>query len=150
MRRLLPTLALLLAVPAVQAQQLAEDRGLNNTGIGIIVGEPTGLTARFGPHVQAHAAWSFSGSDDAFQLSVDYLFLRGAFPDAPGLGWYFGVGGHGKFASDFVLGARGPLGLSYRLKPPIELFAEVVPIFTLAPDTDFDIQGGIGFRVLFR
>ena len=146
-------LVLLLASPVVaQAQDDASRApGAGKWGIGVVLGEPTGLTARFANDLQAHLAWSFAGEgSDAVALSMDYLFLRGPLGDPVGLGWYLGFGGRGKFGDeDFILGARLPVGLSYIFASPIEVFGEVVPVFNFVPSTDFDLQGAVGIRVLF-
>ena len=140
MRRLLKTVLLVaaLAAPsAVQAQQ--------SLGLGVVVGDPTGLSARV-RGFQIHAGWSFSG-EDAIWGAVDKLFSLGELDmfDA-----YWGLGASVRFADDFGLGARLPVGLNHFFQDqPIEVFGEVGPALVLLPDIDFEINGGIGVRYYF-
>ena len=57
-----------------------------------------------------------------------------------------------KFLVDDSEGAiRIPLGLSYlTARLPLELFAEIVPVVEFAPDTDADVEGGVGIRFYFK
>ena len=43
---------------------------------------------------------------------------------------------------------RIPLGLEF-IYDPVSFYAELDPLITLIPGTDFDIGGGIGFRFYF-
>ena len=137
-------------------------RGMEGFGIGVIVGEPTGITIKIWTGnttaFQAAAAWSFSGYE-SFQFHADYLFhnfgilnsdeMRGALP------LYVGIGGRIKLKEDNDLddndeasiGARVPLGMSYIFEDtPLDIFIEVVPILDVLPDTDFDLNGAAGIR----
>ena len=122
------------------------------TGVGVVLGEPTGVTARFmrgGNNFQVHGAWSFSG-DGALQLNGDYL-RSGRIDSEPMVPFYFGLGVMVKFASKSELGLRVPLGLNYFFKgDPFEVFGEIVPIFRLIPNTSFKLGGGIGIRYYFN
>lgn len=122
------------------------------TGLGIILGEPTGFTARFmrgGNNFQVHAAWSFS-NEAAVQVNGDYL-RSGTLDTDPMMPFYFGLGVRVKFADDAQVGVRVPLGVNHFFdSQPIELFGEVVPIVDIAPDTDFDFNGAVGVRYYFR
>jgi hypothetical protein len=139
------------------------------TGIGIIVGEPTGLSAKKwldNRHaVDAGVAWSFS-ENDSFHLHADYLVhdftllkptdLRGRMPV------YYGLGGrikfqdddrnhHGRNDDDTLIGVRIPLGVAYYPEnSSIDLFAEIVPIMDLVPDTHLDLNLSIGGRFYFK
>ena len=109
-------------------------------GIGIILGEPTGISGKLWTSertaIDAAAAWSFS-DDAAFHLHADYLLHnfdlievdRGKLPV------YFGVGGRVKFESDSKVGVRIPVGLTYIFEGmPIDIFFEVVPLLDLIPE----------------
>lgn len=137
---------------SVPASGHAQER----TGIGIVVGEPTGISAKWRLREEnafdAAAAWSFGGRKDALQLHVDYLRHRyGMFrPDRGKLPWYYGIGGRVVFGDKAVLGIRIPLGLAYEFAAdPIDLFIEIVPVLDLAPSTDFHLNGAIGGRFWF-
>lgn len=135
-------------------------------GVGVIVGEPTGLSFKgwmsARDAVDAAAAWSFSG-EDAFQFHMDYLLhnydlftVEGAEGRLP---FYFGVGGRVKVHDDggrgddddTIVGVRLPLGIDYLASgPPLDFFFEIVPTMDLVPDTDFDLNAGLGVRFYFR
>ena len=139
---------------------MTEARGENGLGVGVIVGEPTGISIKkwIGETraVDAAAAWSFS-ENESFQFHADYLIhnfsliqpkdldLNGRLPV------YFGVGCRIKLDEDALVGIRIPFGISYLFADaPVDLFVEVVPILDLAPDTDLDINAAIGVRFYFR
>ena len=146
MRALAALLLALLFVPSALAQ--------DELGVGIILGEPTGLSAKkwlSSEHaVDAGLAWSFS-HDTSIQVHGDYLYhrvrafatedIRGRIP------FYFGIGGRAILGEDSVVGVRFPVGVGRTLSSaPVELFLEIVPVLDLAPDTDFDLNGALGFR----
>ena len=88
-------------------------------GLGIILGEPTGLSFKQwisgGNAVDAAAAWSFN-SPDAFHFHMDYLYHWDAesASDLEGLKFYFGIGGRLKAVEDDGrIGVRLPIGLDY-------------------------------------
>ncbi len=121
------------------------------TGIGIIVGEPTGISIRIDNFPILGIAWSVF--DNYFHFHCDY-WLGNKKLDRSLYG-YFGLGvkvtGNEKGANDNLqLGARVPFGLRYFVAPRVELFAEVVPGMRVIPDTGFDIDGGIGVRFYFK
>lgn len=162
MKKLSSAFALLfvLATGAARAQQ-ADDFGL-----GVILAEPTGLSAKYWINrdeaIDAAAAWSFSRYT-SFEFHADYLIHRyDLFHDVdttvgkPAL--YFGLGGRLKLGDsnnntsegDDRLGIRVPVGITYLFaKAPFDVFAEVVPILDIAPDTKLDANAAIGGRFYF-
>jgi hypothetical protein len=75
---------------------------------------------------------------------------------APGLKWYVGGGGLLGFSTlknvdnDVSFSLKGAIGLDYKITgAPINLSFDLNPIFTLAPDTDFDFWAGLAFRFTF-
>jgi len=132
----------------------AED---DNLGFGVILGEPTGITAKFllsdESAIDAGAGWDTSG-DDRIHVYADYLFhINDLFDVGKGsLPLFFGAGL--RFISieddDDELGIRLPVGLEYVFpKLPIRIFGELVPVLDLTPDTEFDMDGGVGIRYFF-
>lgn len=125
-------------------------------GLGIILGEPTGVSFKQwitrANAVDAAAAWSFD-SPGAFHVHMDYLYHRGVDveSDAGGFMFYFGIGGRFKAEENETrLGVRVPLGLDYVFDDaPLDLFFEVAPIMDLAPETEFRVNGGFGIRYFF-
>lgn len=162
MRRLTGALALLfvLATGAARAQEQ------NDFGIGAILAEPTGLSAKYwmNPHeaIDFAAAWSFSRYT-SFEFHADYLIHRyDLFRDIdttvgkPAL--YFGLGGRLKLGDngapgnegDDRLGIRVPVGMTYLFaKAPFDVFGELVPVLDLAPDTKLDLNAAVGGRFYF-
>jgi len=131
-------------------------------GLGIILGEPTGLTAKFWTKpdraVDAGVAFSF---DRFVFLYGDYLFhfksYSGVRPYAGiGLGMLISSGdSKGKYFSDtrnsVGLGVRIPLGAEWLIpNAPFGVFAELVPGLGLVPGTYGFFQGGIGARFYFE
>lgn len=154
--------AVLLGVQPVSA--------LEGVGVGVILGEPTGLSVKKWVSatraVDGAAAWSLS-DNESFRLHADYLIhlydpedLQAIQDKVP---LYYGAGlrvrleddedegkGNGD-DEDTTLGVRIPVGLTYYLpKQSIDLFVEIVPVLDVVPDTDFDIDGAIGARFYFR
>ncbi len=128
-----------------------------NIGLGVILGEPTGLSAKFwtsnNTAFDLGLAWSFSGNGH-FHIHGDYLFHRlGVFNVSKGaLPLYFGIGARMLFRDDADdnIGIRFPIGIEYYFDDlPLAVFVEIVPILDLAPSSDFDINGGIGGRFYF-
>ena len=131
----------------------AQERGF---GLGIILGEPTGVSGKLWTTSENAfdfaAAWSFQG-DGNLLLQADYVWhIFRLIPVPEGkLPFYVGVGGEVILAHDPVIGVRVPLGLDYMFaNAPVDIFVELVPILRLAPSTDFDFAGGIGARYWFN
>jgi hypothetical protein len=133
-------------------------------GLGVMVGEPSGLSAKSWLD-KTHAvdlglAWSLSGDTD-LQVHADYLIhnfslladsgIKGKMP------FYYGLGGRlrlregsGDKGKD-KLGVRIPLGVSW--SPPdtqLDVFLEVVPVVDLIPDTEAALNGALGVRFWFK
>lgn len=154
MKKHLRVLLLLILLSGIRTN--AQDHG---TGLGIILGEPTGISFKQWltktTAVDAGFAWSFAKGEDAFHIHVDYLvhhfdWIQSTDELASRLNFYLGVGGRAKFETDSRIGARGVIGLVYFFKGvPLDAFLEVAPILDLAPDTDFSLNGGIGVRYFF-
>jgi hypothetical protein len=124
-------------------------------GLGIILGEPTGLSAKLWTTSENAfdfgAAWSFKG-DGHLLLQADYVWhIFHLIPVSSGrLPFYVGIGGRIILRDDPDAGVRIPLGLDYIFADaPVDIFFELVPILDLAPETDFDLGGGIGARFWF-
>ncbi len=137
----------------------------DKVGLGIIVGEPTGLSFKAWTSgttaFDAGLAWSF-GRYDAINIHADYLWHNfsalGGDIDKGQLPIYYGIGGRLVLADDYpnqgdnnaVLGARIPVGINYLIEDsPVGIFLEVAPILNIIPETDFDIDGGVGVRFYF-
>lgn len=151
-------MAVMAVVLAMASGSLCATDGL---GVGVIVGEPTGLSLKYwldDTHaIDGAAAWSF-WDNDGFQLHADYLWHNFDLIDSGSasgkLPVYCGVGARLKFEDnegrhdgDTVFGIRVPLGISYLFgDTPVDIFAEVVPVLDLSPDVDLDLNLAIGLR----
>lgn len=145
------SLALCLSANQVFAQR-------QGVGLGVIVGEPTGLSLKSwfssSTALDLAAAWSF-GDYEAFQFHLDYVFHHPRLIEA-NFPFYYGLGGRLKLKdthddeSDAHIGVRFPLGLVYLFREaPLDFFIEVVPILDLAPETDVNLNAAVGMRFYF-
>lgn len=151
MRRI--TLLIMLGLMVFSASTQAEDEDF---GIGIILGEPTGISIKNWLTSKSAfdfaIAWSFSGKEDALHVHGDYLMhnFRLIPVDEGQLPVYYGIGGRIKFMDDVNIAVRIPVGIDYLFEDaPVDLFLEIVPMLELTPDTDFELNGGIGARYFF-
>ena len=130
-------------------------RAREGLGVGIILGEPTGVTTKawLTPETAfvLAAAWSFT-DEDGMGFHGDYLIhndnaFRGAgrFPFTYGLGARVKLGGE-----DPVVGVRVPLGVSFFPSQPWELFLELAPILDVTPDTEPGLGAAVGLRYTLR
>lgn len=161
------TLLLAATVTCLGVAAWGEPRGM---GIGVMVGEPTGISAKKwldATHaIDGAAAWSISG-EDAFSLHVDYLFHKFGLVTnpPPDIVLHYGIGarfqvreddgndnGNGNAEDgDDTAGVRIPIGLTYLMKEnPLELFMEFAPVVDLVPDTEGDFEAAFGIRFYFR
>ena len=131
----------------------AQSKGV---GLGLIVGEPTGISFKYWTGsttaFDAALAWSFV-DEGAFHIHGDYIFHNFTLITIPEgkLPFYYGIGARIKTANDTKLGVRVPLGLAYLFNSaPIDIFLEIVPILDLTPKTDFAINAALGARYYFN
>jgi hypothetical protein len=131
----------------------AQSKGI---GLGIIVGEPTGISFKYWTGsttaIDAALAWSFVDGG-AFHIHGDYIFHNMRLISVPEgiLPFYYGIGARLKTSHDLRFGVRVPLGLAYLFQnTPVDIFLEIVPILDLTPKTDFSINAAIGARYFFN
>lgn len=124
-------------------------------GIGVILGEPTGISfknwASSTTAVDGGAAWSFA-HHGSLHLHVDFLVHDFNLTEVEKgkLAVYYGIGGRFKSQKRERFGVRVPVGLCYiPQKAPIDLFLEIAPLLDLAPATEFGLTGGMGIRYYF-
>lgn len=121
-----------------------------NTEIGIILGEPTGISLKKWQSsvtaFDAALAWSF-GKNESVLIHASYLYHSPLEVDQGDLYFYYGLGARAIFSKDPIFGARIPVGLQYILPSSrLTLFFEVAPTFDLIPATRFGVNGGVGVR----
>jgi len=153
--------ALALAVViGIAAPARADDSGGRGTdkgafGVGIIVGEPIGITAKLyltdDRAVQGAVGSAFIGG--GLQLHADYVFhpyiLQSR--DSFVLPVYVGPGvrlidyNDGRDSSAFALGVRGVVGMLFDFKnEPIDVFFEIAPVL------EYKFSSGAGFQLSFN
>ena len=150
--------AVLILAPAgaARADEMLQGVDAGDFEFGIILGEPTGLSAKFWTSwnmaIDFGAAWSFQ-NDGHFHIHGDYLFHNFDFidVDSGSLPVYFGIGARVRLQEDDSrVGIRIPMGLEYIMESyPVGFFLEVVPIVDIAPETEGDVNGGLGVRYIF-
>ncbi len=150
-------LGAILVTPAGLAAQVSRiDPG--DWGIGAILGEPTAVNIKYwvmwNTAFDFGAGWAWGGKG-YFTGYFDYIWHNFDFFEKIGSGdlpVYFGVGGRFVIEGDDVrLGLRIPIGVEYIMyNRPLSFFVEIVPIFDFTPDTGGTLNGGIGFRYMFR
>jgi hypothetical protein len=126
-----------------------------NRGVGIIFGEPTGISGKLilteSNAIDAGVAWSFR-RDGHLHIHADYLWQ---FPDAlqasEQLTLFTGFGGRvsaGKGGG--VIGLRLVGGTAWLPRnTPLEVFFEFAPILDLIPATEMSLNSGVGVRFFF-
>ena len=141
---------LVLCAALLPAAAQAQHEGF---GLGLIVGEPTGVCLKqwTGPRTAfaAGIAWSFA-DDAALHVHGDYLiharYVSGERHDRSPL--YYGLGVRLKAEeNDTWLGVRVPLGAALFVNDaPLDIFIEVAPLMDLIPSTEFRINAALGVR----
>jgi hypothetical protein len=128
----------------------------SGTGVGVIMGEPTGISAKTWlsgkSAVAGAAAWSFL-DDGSLQVHADYLLHnRETIRVEKGTTLlHYGVGGRMKISDNSRMGIRIPVGVTWLVpNDPIDIFVEIAPLVDLAPETEFTLNGGVGIRYYFR
>lgn len=124
-------------------------------GLGIMIGEPTGISMKYWTGTQnavdAGIAWSFKRKA-SLHIHADYLWHSfDLIPVSKGrLPLHFGIGGRIKLQEDADVGVRIPVGLTYIVSGfPLDIFIEIVPILDLIPKTDFEFNAALGARYYF-
>jgi hypothetical protein len=168
--------ALLFAIIG-QSAQATEVGYSRKFGLGIVIGDPTGLSAKlwvaptnsldFGLGLwsgvngdcfidnQGHeVCGTFGHSNGTF--NIDYLWQSNIIRGSAQLDWHVGGGGRmiwwgGCQNNCIAVAARAPIGLDLMFTNPsfLEVFFELAPSFWIVPDINFGIEGGIGVRFYF-
>ncbi len=143
----------------------AQDHGF---GLGFILGEPTGLSAKlwtskenafdFGLGVSVGGdRISHQGNYDGrsrIHLHMDYLWHSfNAINSTEKFPLYYGIGGRynsgGNYEGSF--GVRGVFGIAwFPRSTPIDVFVELVPVFQITPLAGLGIDAGLGIRYFFE
>lgn len=127
-------------------------------GIGLMVGEPNGLTLKF--NLTREQALDFRVGlqfNNVLDLQGNYLISPFVLANTGDiiLPAYFGIGGRMIFVDAgnndiLLLGARVPFGLALQFtSAPVEIFAELGFSLFFINDVDVDIDGVVGFHFFF-
>ena len=126
-------------------------------GLGIIVGEPTGLSAKFWNSTETAIdfglGYSFTSSNSIINFYGDYVFHNSDMLNAEEkFIVYYGPGASLRInENNSRLGIRGVIGILWLpAGTPFDLFVEAAPILDVIPETKFDFAGGIGGRYFFN
>jgi len=137
-------------------------------GLGIIVGEPTGISAKLWTS-QANAfdfglGWSYGGDrigkyhgyydgSERVHFHMDYLWHSfNAIRSSERFPLYYGIGGRLNSGGGYgnSLAVRGVFGIAWIPRStPIDVFVELVPSLQLTSYTGFAIDAGLGARFYF-
>ena len=143
----------------------AQDHGF---GMGIILGEPTRLSAKLwtssnnafdfgfgvglgGDRIKYNGIYDNSGR---VHFHMDYLWHSfNAISSTEKFPLYYGIGGRfntsGGYEDSF--GIRGVFGIAwFPHNTPIDVFFELVPVFQVTPLTGLGVDAGIGIRYFFQ
>jgi|ERR1051326_2828663 hypothetical protein len=152
---------LFLAAQATHAQE-------RKFGLGVIIGEPTGLSAKLwtsesnafdfglGWSVGGDRIGNYKGDYDGgsrVHFHMDYLWHSfDAINSTERFPLYYGIGGRINSGAgyDASLAVRGVIGIAWLPhETPIDLFLELVPSLQLTSSTGFAIDAGFGARYFF-
>jgi hypothetical protein len=160
-------LCLLFIVQGSNAQQ--REGGYGHTfGLGVIVGEPTGISAKLwtsgtnafdfglgwsngGDRLGNYDGYYNGGSRTHFHM--DYLWHAfDAIRSSERFPLYYGIGGRINSGAGYnsSLAIRGVFGISWLPRgTPIDVFLELAPSLQLTSSTGFGIDAGFGARFYF-
>lgn len=128
----------------------------NGFGLGIILGEPTGISTKY--WTTGSTAFDFGlgyslKKNSRLHLHADYLFhVNNLFNTTENISLYYGPGARLRLveSGDSRLGFRFDVGLVWIPKnSPIDVFLEIAPLLDIIPSTDFTVNGGVGVRYFF-
>ncbi len=159
-------LGLIIAVTVIMTKPAnAQDHGF---GIGLIFGEPTGLSAKlwtskdnafdFGLGLSVGGdRISYKGHYDngtRIHFHMDYLWHAfNAINSSERFPLYYGIGGRINSGGgyDASIGVRGVFGIAwFPHSTPIDIFVELVPVLQLTSSMGLGIDAGLGIRYFFE
>ena len=157
MRYYLGAVVFFLCVTAFTQNTYAQNKKF---GLGVIVGEPTGISAKYWTSRQNAfdfgLGWSIGGDrisdyDGNYNGNTRVHFFD-AFKTSETLPLYYGIGWRFNTGAgyDNSFAVRGVIGISwFPNDTPLDVFAEFVPSLELFESTGFGIDAGAGVRFYF-
>ena len=159
-------LGMVLGMMLILAKPIAaQDRGF---GMGLILGEPTGLSAKLWTSRENAfdfgLGWSIGGDRISYKgnydggsrvhFHMDYLWHSfNAISSTERFPMYYGFGGQFNTGAgyDASLGIRGVIGIAWLPRStPIDVFIELVPVLQLTSSVGLGIDAGLGVRYFFE
>lgn len=145
-------LILALAILFLSGIARSQEKGF---GLGIILGEPTGISAKKWlddkSALDGAVAWSLV-TPSSFHLHADYLYHNfNIFNVKKGkLPLYFGIGFRIRIGDEDRVGIRIPVGICYLFEQsPLDIFFELGPVLDLTPATRLRLTSSVGIRYFF-
>jgi len=123
-------------------------------GIGIAIGDPTGITLRIEKFPVLTVGYHFFSKNGYIDANLDFWIIHNRLgAKKTKLNWYLGVGASTDIyfgANQFpvVIGARVPIGLQWIPTDPIEIYLEAAPGISVFPGVGFDMDYALGIRFL--
>ncbi len=135
-------------------------------GLGIIIGEPTGISAKLWTSQETAfdfgLGWSIEGDrinnryyngTSRVHFHMDYLWHSfHAIHSSERFPLYYGIGGRINSGAGYnsSVAVRGVLGIEWLPREtPIDVFLELVPMLQLTSSSGFGLDAGIGARYYF-
>lgn len=166
-RVVLVAFSLLWTVQASVAQERAYGPG-REFGLGVIIGEPAGISAKLWTSgttaFDAGMGWSLDGDrvgnyrgsyigGDRIHLHFDHLWHEmDAIPSTERFPVYYGIGAGFNSGGGYgnTLAVRGVLGVAWLPRgTPIDVFLELAPALQITPFTGFGVGLSLGARYFF-
>lgn len=134
---------------------VAQDK---NFGLGIIIGSPTGISAKYwvsgSNAIDFGLGYSFSKKGGRLNIHADYVWHNfNIIQSSERFPIYYGIGGRFRVREneDGSLGIRGVVGINWLSRTlPLDVFLEVAPVFRIFPSTSLDFDAGLGARFWFN
>ncbi len=138
-----------IATPAASAQST---RSQGQFGVGVQIGNPTGLTTKYYARKQAALVLLGSWNLDKFLLFSSHIVYEHTIPDSPllffiGPGFFLGNRDE-KSKRDIEVGATSTFGLNFFVEH-FEVFLQVTPDLEIWPQRKAFIGGTVGIRYFF-
>jgi hypothetical protein len=164
---LIASIALCLFFTAQQSVAQDEVPSSRKFGLGVIIGEPTGLSAKYWTSSSTAfdfaLGWGFvdennNGNDNGngnnwIHFHMDYLWHSfEAISSTERFPLYYGIGGrvNAREGDNTSFAIRGVIGLAWMPHDaPVDIFVELAPSLRLTESTGFAIDGGLGARYYF-
>jgi hypothetical protein len=128
-------------------------------GLGVIIGEPTGISGNYRLNTQNNISAALAFNSDIYMHGIYSFQKPNSFKvDQFKFGWYFGIGGQLQFKKDtsdnnekkYFMGPRGVIGVNLPIeRDEFDIFGETALFLSILPKTDVIISLSVGGRIYF-